>query len=120
LPGDIFEACGRVETTELAEFDRGFDPVRTGQNGNVVTGLDPESPGFRAGLRNGMKILKREAGRTGDSRVELVYRVDDNGTERVIRYLPTGKRRLTLQEFKLKPVLDGAAREACTRRLAGT
>jgi predicted metalloprotease with PDZ domain len=116
LPADVFGPCGTVATLDLPEFTRGFDPERTAAAGNVVTGLDPDGPAYAAGMREGMKIIKRESGKPGDSRVELVYRVDDHGTERIIRYMPEGKNRVTLQEIQLKPNLN---RDACTRRLGG-
>lgn len=116
LPADVFAPCGAVVTLDLPEFTRGFDPERTAAAGNVVTGLDPDGPAYAAGMREGMKIIKREAGKPGDSRVELVYRVDDHGTERIIRYKPEGKKRVTLQELQLKANFN---REACTLRLGG-
>jgi predicted metalloprotease with PDZ domain len=81
--------------------------------------LRDDSPGYRAGLRNGMKILKRESGKTGDSRVPLSYRVLDNGVERVIRYQPEGEKRVTLQEFTLKASMTDAERRECVARVGG-
>jgi predicted metalloprotease with PDZ domain len=119
LPGDAFGACGTVATLDLPTFDRGFDPEKTAANDNKITGLRDDSPGYRAGLRNGMKLLKREAGKTGDSRVPLSYRVLDNGVARVITYQPEGERRVTLQEFTLKPGMTDAERKACAALLGG-
>lgn len=116
LPADVLKPCGTIATLDLPEFTRGFDPERTAAAGNVITGIDPNGPAYKAGLRDGMKIIRRESGKPGDSRVELVYRIDDNGTERVFRYKPEGKKRVTLQEFQLAANLN---REACTKRLAG-
>jgi predicted metalloprotease with PDZ domain len=120
LPADTFGPCGTVATLDLAEFTRGFDSEKTAASGNVITGIDPDGPAYAAGMRDGMKIIKREAGKPGDSRVELVYRVNDNGTERTIRYKPEGKKRVTLQELQLTANLDAAARAACVARIGGT
>jgi predicted metalloprotease with PDZ domain len=120
LPADTFAPCGTVATLELAAFDRGFDPQKTSENGNKITGLREDTPGYRAGLRNGMQIVKREAGKPGDSRVDLVYRVLDNGVERVITYKPEGSKRITLQEFTLKAGLGEAERKSCAARLGGS
>eukprot|EP01030_Chromulinospumella_sphaerica_P011466 gene11466-11259_t len=73
LDGAWFQACVIVETTQVPVFDRGWDVPKTSASG-VVTGLDPESPAYAAGLRDGMKILKREGGAPGDSRVAYVLR----------------------------------------------
>jgi len=117
LPSDVLKPCGTLATLDLPEFTRGFDPERTAAAGNVVTGIDPDGPAYAAGMRDGMRIIKRESGKPGDSRVELVYRVDDRGTERIIRFKPEGKKRVTLQEFQLAPNLN---RTACAKRLGGT
>ena len=119
LPGDVFAPCGTVATLDLPAFDRGFDPEQTAANGDKITGLREDSPGYRAGLRNGMQLLKRESGKTGDSRVDLSYRVLDNGVERVITYKPEGSKRITLQEFTLKAGMTEAERKACAARLGG-
>ena len=119
LPVDVFAPCGTVATLDLATFDRGFDPEQTAANGDRITGLREDSPGYRAGLRNGMRLLKREAGKTGDSRVPLSYRVLDNGVERVITYQPEGTSRITLQEFTLKAGMTDVERGACAARLGG-
>jgi predicted metalloprotease with PDZ domain len=120
LPADVFGPCGSVAALDLPEFTRGFDPEKTGANGNVVVGTDPDGPAYAAGMRDGMKIVKRESGKPGDSRVELVYRVNDNGAERIIRYKPEGKRHITLQELQLTANMDTATREACVRRIGGS
>lgn len=119
LPAAIFAPCGKVETVDVAEFDRGFDRDKTQAAGGVFAGVDPAGPAYKAGLRDGMKLIKREAGIIGDSRVEIAYRVDDNGTQRLIKYMPAGKGTFTLQEFKLTPGLDQAARAACAAHLGG-
>lgn len=119
LPADVFAPCGSVAMLDLAAFDRGFDPQKTSENGNKITGLREDSPAYRAGLRNGMQILKRESGKNGDSRVPLSYRVLDNGVERVITFKPEGSKRITLQEFTLKAGMTEAERKACAARLGG-
>jgi predicted metalloprotease with PDZ domain len=119
LPADVFAPCGTVATLDLAEFDRGFDPQKTADNGDKIAGLRKDSPAYRAGLRDGMQLLKREAGKTGDSRVDLSYRVLDNGVERVITYRPEGTKRFTVQEFTLKAGMTEAERKACAARLGG-
>lgn len=116
LPGDLFGTCARVETVTQPDFHRGFDLPATEANGMRITGLDPGSPAYAAGMRDGMRIIRREAGTAGDATVEIAYRVDDAGTERVFRYLPQGKGRVTLQRFVLTPE---ATSERCIRLMSG-
>lgn len=115
-PADLFGPGAQVTTAEVAVFERGFDPARTAENGNRVTGLDPASPAYQAGLREGMTILRREAGKTGDSRVSIRYRVKDGESERLIEFRPEGRERHTLQELTLAPTPDeGLAARASGR-----
>jgi len=118
-PGDLFGAGASLTTADVPVFDRGFDAAKTGANGNVVAGLDPASPAYGAGLREGMRILKRESGKTGDSRVPIRYRVLDGETERVIEFRPEGRERITIQELKLAPELVATDRQALASRMSG-
>lgn len=116
LPADLFGTCARVETATQPEFHRGFDIERTQAAGGVITGVDPASPAYAAGLRDGMKLVRRESGTIGDASVEIVYRVDDGGTERLIRYMPEGKGRITFQRVVLAP---DEAHERCAQVMSG-
>lgn len=116
LPADAFTPCAQVRTAEQPDFHRGFDLAATEAAGGVVTGLDPAHPAYAAGLRDGMRILRREGGVPGDAGVEYVYRVMDGDTERVVRYLPQGKGRVIVQ--RVVPAPDASAAE-CARRMSG-
>jgi len=118
LPKDAFGDCAVITVEERKEFTRGYDADATASAGRVVTGVDPQGPAYGAGLRNGMKLIRRESGRIGDSTVELAYRVADGGVERVLRYRPEGKRRFEVQQARR---LDaGPEQQArCRRRLGG-
>lgn len=116
LPADLFGGCATVETVTQPDFHRGFDLAATEAAGMRITGLDPTSPAYAAGMRDGMRIIRREAGTPGDASVEIAYRVDDAGTERVFRYRPQGKGRVTIQRFVLTPE---ASSERCVRLMSG-
>ena len=105
LPSNALGPEFVIRTLELPSFDRGFDAAQTVAADGVVAGVDPRGPAFAAGLRNGMRIVRREGGAVGDSRAELVYRVDDSGQERIIRYLPRGRGEIALQEVVVAPSL---------------
>jgi predicted metalloprotease with PDZ domain len=118
LPEDVWAPCGKLETSEVAEFDRGFDGEATIRNNNVVTGVDPNGPAFAAGLRDGMRIRRLDLSEGGDARVPLTYEIIVGSETRKITYLPAGKRKFTVQELKLGAP-DAAARKACAARLGG-
>lgn len=118
LDGAWFQGCLVVETAQVPVFDRGWDVAKTSASG-VVTGLDPSHPAYAAGLRDGMRILKREAGAPGDSRVAYVLRVKDGETERVITFRPEGRAKMPLRTARLAGPLDKAGRERCRRAIGG-
>lgn len=117
LDGDWFGGCLIIETARVAVFERGWDPANT--KDGVLNGVDPASPAYAAGLRDGMKIVRREGGVIGDSRVEYVLRVKDGETERVIRFYPAGKARFDLRTARLASGLDRAGKERCRKAIAG-
>ena len=109
LPPDLLGGCFQVTTVTQPEFDRGFDPAATERAGGVLTGVRPESPAYAAGMRDGMRIIRREAGTVGDSSVEIVYRVKDGEAEREIRDLPQGVAQVTFQRVVPTPEKTGQA-----------
>jgi predicted metalloprotease with PDZ domain len=108
LPAELYGACGTVEAVTRPTFHRGFDLAATEAAEGVLAGVDSASPAYAAGLRDGMRLIRREAGTPGDPTVEYVYRVDDGGTERLIRYLPAGKGTITFQRLVLSPDASSA------------
>lgn len=116
LPSDLFGACARVEWATQPTFDRGFDAGATAAAGNVVTGVDPASPAYAAGMRDGMRLLRRQPGEFGNAAVEIAYVVVDGENERVIRYLPAGKGQITFQ--RIVPT-STATSAACIRTMGG-
>lgn len=119
LPEDVFAPCGRIVTFQAAPFHRGFDIDATSANNNTITGVDPASPAYAAGLRDGMVILARDGGEIGNAEVELVYRLRDGDAERVIRYMPRGPGLATVQRFELAAPLEGEVLAQCARVLGG-
>jgi len=119
LPPDVFAPCGRVATFEAAPFHRGFDIEATSANNNTITGLDPSSPAYAAGLRDGMVILRRDGGVIGDAEQELIYVLRDGDAERTIRYFPRGPGVRIVQRLDLAAPLQGEVLAQCVRVLGG-
>lgn len=115
LPAKI--ACLDVAMADRTVFHRGFDADATVAAGNVIAGVDPAGNAHAAGLRDGMKLVRREAGEIGNPDVEIVYRVAaDDGTEQLLRWRPVAPKPVRLQQLVV-PTLDGAARKQCIARL---
>ncbi len=119
LPEDAFGACARVKTTDRPVFERGWDVDATSKAGNVLTGVDPASNAYAAGLRNGMKILRRIAGEPGNSTVDYVVEVQDGATKRTVTFRPAGKQTIRTQQIKLDKPRFAADPAKCTAALAG-
>lgn len=119
LPADTFGECARVATEDRPVFERGWDADATSTAGNVLTGVDPASAAYAAGLRDGMRIAKRIAGTPGDSTVDYVVEIDDRGTRRTVRFRPAGKTIVRMQQIVLDTVRFAATPDACRAALAG-
>ncbi|USQ95255.1 M61 family metallopeptidase [Caulobacter sp. RL271] len=107
LPYDAIGSCFRLVQREQAVYDRGWDQQATSAAGGVITGLREDSPAWRAGVRNGMRVLARSFDHSNDSTVDFTIRVSSaDGSERDFHFKPEGKDRLTTQRMELRPV-DG-------------
>jgi predicted metalloprotease with PDZ domain len=116
LPAAVFGKCLTVTTNSVPQYDRGFQIEGIGK---PVTNVDPNSRAYAAGMRDGMIVVGREGGKSGDSSVENVYRVKDASGEKVIRYLPAGRDLMSVQQVQVKPGIKGKAADRCARELGG-
>lgn len=120
LAPDTFGRCATIVTERRPVYSRGFDAQATAEAGNIVTGVEPGSTAHAAGLRNGMRIIARVAGVPDDSLAEYALRVDTGGRERVIRYLPQGRERVSVQRMQLVADTNGATDDPnCRASLGG-
>jgi predicted metalloprotease with PDZ domain len=118
LPADLYGECGRLVPLRRREFHRGYDAEATREAGGIIAGVVPDGPAYAAGMRDGMRLVRREAGKIGDSTVELAYRVADDKGERVIAYRPEGKAEFEVQHLEV--TASGSEQEArCKARLGG-
>lgn len=118
LPADLYADCARIVTERRRDFTRGYDSQATRLAGGIIAGVAPDGPAYAAGMRDGMKLVRLESGKIGDSSVELVYRVSDESGEKLIRYLPEGKKEFEVQRVEL--TADGPEQQAkCRAKLGG-
>jgi predicted metalloprotease with PDZ domain len=118
LPAGLFGDCARLVAERRRPFDRGYDAAATRRADGVIAGVAPDGAAYAAGMRDGMRLIRREAGKVGDSTVEMAYRVSDSAGERVIRFLPEGKGEFEVQRIEITAA--GPEQEAlCKARLGG-
>lgn len=116
LLSDAFGPCGSVQWAEQTTYASGYT-VEERADGRFFASVDPNGPAWSAGLRPGMRYVRRESFRYRDSTVPLVMRVADAGGERVLNWLPRGNGTVRFQRLALATGADQA--EACRGRLAG-
>jgi predicted metalloprotease with PDZ domain len=119
LGADLLAPCGQFVTRQVANFHRGFDIEATQANNNIIAGVDPSLPAYAAGVRNGMTLVRRDAGEIGDSEQEIAYVMRDGETERTFRYMPRGHGAFTLQELTLADNLAGDRLAQCISVIGG-
>jgi predicted metalloprotease with PDZ domain len=119
LPPDVFGPCLSVETAEQPTFDVGFDWRATFAGGGLVRGLQADGPAYAAGLREGMVVVRKVAGDSGDSTVAYVLLVrDQSGGQRLLTYLPAG--RVAMSTQRVEPTALGRTDAAdCEEALGG-
>lgn len=119
LPETTFGDCARLVTRDLPVFERGWDSEATAKRDNVFAGVDPSSNAYRAGLRDGMKFLRRAGGEPGDATIDYSLEVQDGPTKRTITFRPAGKATIPTQHLELDTAKFAADPGRCTAALAG-
>ncbi|WP_206185434.1 hypothetical protein [Sphingosinicella sp. CPCC 101087] len=118
LPRDLFAACGTIEWAEQPVYVPGYTAEERA-DGRYFATVEEASPAWTAGLRPGMRYIRRESFRPNDATVPIVMRVADAAGERVLRWLPQGRQTVRFQMLSLFPFSGEEARRACLARLAG-
>lgn len=107
LPPDTFGRCARIDTAAVPDFDLGFDYAATQAAQNRITGLQPGSAAYAAGLRDGMTLLALVSGDSNDSSVPVILRVSSGQGDRLIRYLPTGTNSSEAERVRITDMSTG-------------
>jgi hypothetical protein len=114
---DVWGRCGGVSIGE-SRCSIGFDGHAQWRTATSLP-ASIRTAGLCGGTSRWHAALAAGLGEDGDSRVPLIYRIVEKGNVREIRYLPAGRRRVSVQELRLDDGLDEAGRASCAARLAG-
>lgn len=118
LPAGLFAACGTVIWLEQPVYASGYT-AEDRPDGRFFATVDPAGPAWAAGLRPGMRYVRRESFRPRDSSTPIVMRVADAGGERVLSWLPQGRETVRFQRLDLRPFADAADAARCRASLSG-
>jgi predicted metalloprotease with PDZ domain len=100
LPADTFGPCLIVGTVAIANYDLGFDLEASLSAGRVAVGVRAGGPAYKSGLRDGMRLVRRVAGRIGDPTLDTAWIVHADGRERTIRWKPAGQDEVMAQQLR--------------------
>ena len=119
LPRGAFGRCAILTTADIPVFERGWNSGATAKAGNVFAGVDPSSNAYAAGLRDGMKFIRRVKGEPGNSAVDYELEVQDGSTRRTVTFRPAGKKSIRTQQIVLDQARFAAQPAKCRAALAG-
>lgn len=119
LPQDTFGDCARVVSVDARVFERGWDTERTTRQGDIVTGLAPDSSAYAAGLRNGMKLLSQTGGNLDDPEIPITLTALDASGEHIIHFKPIGRDTIRVQHIEMDAARFSVTPDACRRALSG-
>ena len=87
IPG--LGSCYQAAHGEVPTFSLGFD-FRASLTAKVMSGVDPNGPAYKAGLREGQAVVAWDVNR-GNTERKATFTVLIEGQERKISFSPTGK-----------------------------
>ena len=110
LPQDAFAPCGKFETVTAPSFELGFEPEPTSDGSLKVSRIKTSGSAYRAGLRDGMIIVRKISGTSGDAtrRYELEVRSTEGVTQTIL-FLPQGEGVVRYQRLVLDPAAEKSA-----------
>jgi predicted metalloprotease with PDZ domain len=104
-------ACFERKLVGFRPYETGFD-VQTSIATRKVTGVDPNSAAYAAGLRDGM-VAQGWSIHHGDPTKEIEVVTSEGDKRRTIKFFPVAKVEVVAPQFYLKPGLDKAALAKC-------
>ena len=111
MNGASFGPCVRLTMDDLPTFDLGFD-LAASRKSNTVTGVDPDGPAFKAGLRDGQQLNGRISIYNGRTDKTAIITIQTDAGRQAIEYYPRGKT-IPIPQFHLDEKAYAAGEAAC-------
>jgi predicted metalloprotease with PDZ domain len=91
--------CAHASTEDLVSFDLGFD-FDASAKANKVSGVRPDGPAFKAGLRDGQELLGSSVYYNDAEKPAKFTIQTGNGAKTKVEYFPRGKT-VTVPQYHL-------------------
>jgi len=111
MSGATFGPCVQLTIDDLPRFDLGLDYVAT-NTAHKITGVVPDGPAYKAGLRDGQLLNGRVSVYNGHTDKPAIFTIQTDDGTKAIEYYPRGKTIATPQ-FHLDEKTYAANEASC-------
>ncbi|CAA9425790.1 MAG: hypothetical protein AVDCRST_MAG74-3547 [uncultured Pyrinomonadaceae bacterium] len=109
--GGVLGECVESFAVHSGKFELGFD-FETARKSKTVAQLVEPSAAYRAGLRNGQKVLGASV-YFGITNKPVELTIEENGQNRKIVYLPEAAEKISIPQFKVRENLSENEKKRC-------
>lgn len=109
---NLFGDCAERVMIETGEYELGFDLEALRNNMNIQH-VNPNSAAYRAGLRDGQTVIRRQAFQTGDATKEIELTVKEGSSQKTVRFFPSGNNKTNVPQFKLSTNRGAMTKAKC-------
>ncbi len=100
------------------KYERGWKIRREGEK-KIIEDVKEDSPAYRAGVRNGMLLLKQLPTESQNENVIHVFEMLDGAEQRLVRYQPKQSESLGSREIVIAKDIEATAQAAVIKLISG-
>jgi predicted metalloprotease with PDZ domain len=115
VPEASFGPCVQSQVETLGKFDAGFDQASLKQGNKIISGVEPGSEAYKAGLRDGQE-LDAWSIHNNDPTKQIRLTIKNTDGNQVITYYPQGEK-VSVQQFRLDKDKYSADPQMCSAKL---
>jgi len=118
VPEAALGPCAQSHIEDLVKFDAGFDAVSLKKGNKIVSGVEPDSEAYKAGLRDSQELVAWSI-TNGDPTKEIRLKVKASDGERLVEYYPQGGK-VSVQQFRLDSARYSSDPQLCSAAAQAT